>query len=269
MSEIIHPQLPRSPLVLVVAQVRFSPVENIQNKYIPEIHERLRMLGYPYLETLQIFSHVVMTDQGIPLQSKIEPSFFFTDKSKQTNIVLSRNSIVVNTVKYNTFTEYIQKVITAVEELLQILKLTEFGVLERVSLRYVDWIYSLDEIPLENMINGAYLGGFLSDSNVQLRQVIIERNTDIGGIVRTIIFRPRDLQMVLGEFQSIRLNQPKFTKGSDFIILDMEHYKLPQGEDFSQKYILSTFEELHGELDCLFFEQIPSKEALELWGKER
>jgi len=40
---------------------------------------------------------------------------------------------------------------------------------------------------------------------------------------------------VVGEFQTIRLNQPKFTAGKDFLILDMEHSTTVQGEDFSNE----------------------------------
>jgi uncharacterized protein (TIGR04255 family) len=266
MTETIHSQLPRSPLVLVVAQVQFSPIENIKDKHIPAIKEKMLMSGYPYFEMCPV-QQITMNSNGVPIP-RMEHLFFFTDKSKQTNIVLSRNSLTVNTVKYNTFDEYTPKVMKVVGEISQILQLVEFGALERVSLRYVDWIYPLDTIPLEKMINDEYLGGFSSDNSVLLRQVILERKTSIGGIVRTVIFRPNNPQMVLGEFQSIRLNQPKFTQGSDFIILDTEHYKRTQGEDFSQEHILSILKNLHGEVDNLFFEQIPSKKALELWRKE-
>jgi uncharacterized protein (TIGR04255 family) len=267
MSETSHPRLPCPPLVLVVAQVRFSPIENIKDKYIPAIQEKLRASGYPYFERSPIQQFAIMGNGAQFLETD---QWFFTDKLKQTNVVLTKHSLTVNTVKYDTFDKYVHKVGNAVKEVTQILELFELSVLERVSLRYVDWIYQIDgETLLEKMINDEYLGGFSNDDDVLLRQVILERKTSVGGVVRTIIFRPNNPQMVLGEFQSVRLNLPQFTQSKkDFIILDMEHSKSTQGEDFSQEYILMTLESLHSEVDRLFFEQIPSKKAHELWRKE-
>jgi uncharacterized protein (TIGR04255 family) len=268
MSEISHSQLPRSPLVLVVAQVRFSPIENIKDKYIPVIREKFYASGYPYFERVPIQQFAMMGN--IPQFSETD-QWFFTDRLKQTNVVLAKNSLTVNTVKYDTFDKYVQKVENAVQEITQILELTKLSVLERVSLRYVDWIYQIDhEIPLEKMINDDYLGGFSNDSDVLLRQVVLERKTITDGVVRTIIFRSSNPQMVLGEFQSVKLNHSQFTQQKgDFIILDMEHSKLTQGEDFSQEHILTTLKNLHAEVDSLFFDQIPSKKAHEIWRKEK
>jgi len=257
-----RPKLPRAPLVLVVAQVRFSPIEDI-DKYIPAIKAKLRT-SYPYFDTCHL-QQITMIDNGVQL-SGIE-QWFFTDRLKQTNLVLSKHSFAVNTVNYNTFDEYLPKVYSAMEEISTILNWADCATLEQVSLRYVDWIYPLDGVSSERMIKDEYLGGYLDDDGVQLRQVILERKTSLGGVVRTIIYRPNNPQVVLGEFQSIRLNQPKFTEGTSFIILDMVHSKPTQGEDFTRDHILSVLESLHDEVDRLF-KQIPSQEAHRIWEKE-
>ena len=94
-------------------------------------------------------------------------------------------------------------------------------------------------------------GAFTNYSKMKLECV-----TDIG------------INAVLGEFQSIRLNQPKFTQGNDFLILDMEHAKTVPNEDFVMDYIESSLRSLHDEMDSLFFKTIPTEEALAIWGKE-
>ena len=257
-------QLPRSPLILVIAQVQFSPVEGVR-KYIRDIQEELRMKGFPYFEMCPIQQVTMM---GPSLQVSTTDQWFFTDKSKQTNIVLTKNALVVNTVKYTTFDEYLPKVGEAVEVISQKLKLAQFGALERVSLRYVDQIRQLDGVTPEKMVKDEYLGGFLNDSDVVLRQVVIERRTKAGGGIRTILFRPNNPNAVFGEFQAVRLNLPQFLQGEKPLILDMEHSMPVQGKDFLLDNILSIFRHLHGELDDLFFEKIPTEVALTLWGKE-
>jgi uncharacterized protein (TIGR04255 family) len=195
---------------------------------------------------------------------------FFIYKNKKTNIIITKNSLTVNTVNYTIFNHFLQDVEKIVETISAILKLTDFGILEQVCLRYVDWISPLDGLTPEKMINEKYLGGFLNNNDdVQLRQVVLERKTSVNGIVRTILFRPKDYNMVLTEFQNTKLNQPKFLQQKpDFLILDMEHLKQIQGENFSHDLVQKTLKELHHEVDSLFFEQIPTKEALAIWGKE-
>jgi uncharacterized protein (TIGR04255 family) len=259
-----RPLLPRSPLVLVVAQIQFSPVEGIKEKYVSVIQDQLRISGFPYYE-IRLIQQITVTEQGLQLFP--QEQLVFTNKNKQTNIVVTKNSLMVNTVNYTIFDDFLCDVGNIVEEVSAILKLTDFGILEQVNLRYVDWICPLDGVTPEKMINEKYLGGFLNNNDdVQLRQVVLERKTSVDGIVRTILFRPKDYNTVLTEFQSAKLDQPKFSQQKqDFLILDMEHLKQMQGKDFSQDLVQKTLKELHHEVDSLFFEQIPTKEALAIW----
>jgi uncharacterized protein (TIGR04255 family) len=67
-------QLSRSPLVLVVAQVQFSPVERIKEEYIPKIQEQLRTSGFPYFEMRPIQQ---VTMDGLRLQLLTQEQWFF------------------------------------------------------------------------------------------------------------------------------------------------------------------------------------------------
>ncbi|MGL6195142.1 MAG: TIGR04255 family protein [Thermoguttaceae bacterium] len=260
-----RPKLPRSPLVLVAAQVRFSPIEDVQ-KYIKTIQDDLRTAGFPYCEQSTVPQITVMGGQGFQVSQAEQ--WHFADKKKQNNIVLSKNAITVHSVNYDTFDQFLLQVLESAKKVSVILQLPEFGLLERTSLRYVNLMYPLDGVAPEKMIQSEYTGGFIDGNNeVQLRQVIMERKTS-EGMVRTIILKPNDLNNVLGEFQAIRLNQPKFTQGKDFLILDIDHQKPMQGEDFSIDLVHSVLKSLHDEVDVLFFEKITTKEALAIWGKE-
>jgi len=258
-------KLPRSPLALVVAQVRFSPVEDIQ-QYVPAIKEELKTSGYPCPEQSAVQQVTVMGGQGFQVSQVSQ--WHFADKKKQNNIVLTQNSISVNTVNYDTFDVFLPKVLEAMGKISPILNLPEFVALERIGLRYANWIYKLDNVAPEKMIKPEYTGGFLdAGDEVLLRQMIVERKTSVGA-VRTIIFKPNDISAVLGDFQSIRLNQPKFTQGNDFLILDMDHAKTVPNEDFAMDYIESSFRSLHDEVNTLFFKTIPTENAIAIWGKE-
>lgn len=262
-----HPKLPRSPLVLVVAQIRFSPVESIEKKYIPMIQEKLRSCGYPYFAKGHI-NEIIPRGGGIQVLGSEQ--WFFTDKKRRTNIVLTKNSLAVNTVDYSTFDGYLVGVQQAIVDICGILGLKDYAALEQVSLRYVDWIRPLDGKQPEELVKQEYLGGFIdNDNDVRLRQVIIERNSSAGGIVRIVLFSPFEPSSVLGEFQAIQLELPKLAdEKSRLIILDMDHIKEMKGIDFSEELITSTLNELHLEHDKLFFHTIPTQEAINLWKKE-
>src|SRR4051794_1457719 len=91
--------LSRTPLIYVVAQVRFSPVMSI-DKYVPDIQEKLRQ-KYPWFQHSRV--------QELAFQHSGEPTVNFNDRfdflarDKRTGVVLTRNSVALHTNKYNNF----------------------------------------------------------------------------------------------------------------------------------------------------------------------
>ena len=117
----------------------------------------------------------------------------------------------------------------------------------------------------EELIKAEFLGGFIQDKTVEFRQVLIEKKTNMEGIVRVVLFKPVDIQSALAEIQATRLDFGGLDMDSPRIVLDMSHTKKTQGEDFNRKQILSTLGQLHRDVDDLFFHGIPTDEALKLW----
>ena len=258
-----HEKLKHAPLVLMVAQVNFSPVEDMET-HIPVIQSKLRELGYPYFDDKHPLQEIMVTPAG--LQVNETKQWFFTDKKKKTCIVLTKNMLTVNTAAYTTFKNYLSIFTEALDVITQELSLEVYNALEQVSLRYVDHICSIGGKKPEELIKAEFLGGFNQDETVELRQVLIEKKTDIGGIVRVVLFKPVDIQSALAEIQTTRLDFGGLDTNSPRIVLDMSHTKKALSEDFNQKQILNTLNQLHRDVDDLFFEGIPTNEALELWG---
>src|SRR5262249_8598327 len=124
--------LSRTPLIYVVAQIRFSAVMAM-DKYVPEIQEKLRRT-YPWFQHSKI-QEVVFQGQS--------PSVSFTDRfeflqsDKRTGIVLMSNSVALQTNKYTSFELFEQEFSGALYEIDQSVGLS---LVERIGLRYIDLV---------------------------------------------------------------------------------------------------------------------------------
>lgn len=257
-----HEKLKHAPLVLVVAQINFSPVEDIET-HIPAIQTKFKEQGYPYFNDKSPLQEITVT-QGVGIQINGTKQWFFIDKKKKTGIALTKNMLVLNCADYTTFRAFLPVFENVLKVIADELSLEKYNALEHVSLRYVDHVRPIGGKSPEELIKAEFLGGFHHDDDVQLRQVLIERKTDVG-IARFVVFKPFESQTVLADIQATQLDFGNIEKESPCIVLDMAHTKKMSGEDFNQSRIMETLGHLHQEVDDFFFKQIPTAEALELW----
>jgi len=260
-----HEKLKNAPLVLVVAQINFSPVEDIET-HIPAIQAKFKEQGYPYFDDKHPLQEITVT-QGVGIQINGTKQWFFINKKKTVSIALTKNMLAVNTADYTTFRVFLPVVENVLKIITDELSLEKYNALEQVSLRYVDHVRPIGGKKPEELIKAEFLGGFAQDETVQLRQVLIERKTDVG-VARFVVFKPFESQTVLADIQATGLNFGNMEKDSPCIVLDMGHVKKMLGEDFNQLQIMDTFRNLHQEVDDFFFKQIPTEEALKLWKGE-
>jgi uncharacterized protein (TIGR04255 family) len=261
----VYTKLPRSPLVLVVAQIRFSPVENIEKEFIPVVQGKLRTLGFPYFSK-SVQHQISVTPTG--LQNVPMEQWNFTDKIRKSSVILQKSSLLISTTAYSTFVDYTEQIRHWIENISKILDL-QYNVIEQIGLRYVDWIFSIDGKSPEELINNEYLGGFTDEKHeIIKRQAVIEKKTD-SGVVRTILYKPseQEKESIKADFPIFGLNSPVDSIKELPVVLDMDHIGILK-KDYSDVLVLSTLQSLHDEQDKLFYEQIPTPEAIKLWGKE-
>lgn len=129
-----HRILERSPLVLVLAEVRFSPVLAMKGR-LSEIQEELRASGFPGFESAIMHELQLAADQ-VPKITTAE-RWLFSDKTRATFIVLTQSSLALEITSYSTFESFLKSVELALRT---IQKHVGPALSERVGLRYVNII---------------------------------------------------------------------------------------------------------------------------------
>lgn len=140
--------LPKSPLVLAVASVRFAPWTMLQ-KNIDEVTEELREL-FPLVQPLSIQQEV---GQGYPMFDTI-PIWILTNSDKSCAVQLSQGQILVTSLRYVNFSEFsslVLKVVSAVFSRMRFIDCSSMGI------RYVDHICPLANEKLEKYVHQGLL----------------------------------------------------------------------------------------------------------------
>jgi uncharacterized protein (TIGR04255 family) len=138
MGEIYMNKLNKSPLAMVLAQVKFAPVLQIQ-KYIPELQEILRKKNYPHFveEQVQEFVFAVGNSNLPPVQNSSR--WIFGSSDWKNTIVLSQDFVVIETSAYDKFEKFSAEFKNILKIVKDIVSLTRS---ERIGLRYVNLIRS-------------------------------------------------------------------------------------------------------------------------------
>src|SRR3954452_13785835 len=92
-------KLHKSPLVMVLAQVRISHVAKMGD-YMGDVQERLRRSGFPRFEEGR--AHEVLLRRGLQPEVREQPRWAFQNKERSAVIVVMQNAIVLQTNRYDT-----------------------------------------------------------------------------------------------------------------------------------------------------------------------
>jgi uncharacterized protein (TIGR04255 family) len=256
-------QLPRSPLIYVVAQVNISAVVAIE-RYVPEIQEKLRRNGFPGFTSAQVPEFIFETPGARPVVTPLA-RFEFQDREARTGIVLTPKSIAVHTNQYTTFDGFHTILAMALET---VHAAAELQLHERIGLRYVDLIQLDAEEKLQDYLAHHLLGYDAASIGVSesVFNFQFEGRTPYGQLVarhyppqlRNML--PPDLAGVLLNYDYWEVPLPGRTS-----LLDFDHAADYKG-DFVVEEILSTLENLHDGLDILFRNSVTDF-ALKKWGE--
>ena len=104
-------KLSKCPLVLVLAQVRFSSLMAME-EYIPRIQDRLRQAGYKINASTQI-QEVTFTAQGS--KATAHPHWEFQNQDRTESVVINPGFLVFQTTKYDVFEQFLPKITESTE----------------------------------------------------------------------------------------------------------------------------------------------------------
>ena len=252
--------LSRSPLLLVLAQVRFSPILQM-DKFIPAIQERLRGQGFPKFQAAMQATSIQVAAMSTVSQTPTV-HWEFMDPEDKKSIVLGTESVAFTVTDYSTFEEFREGLQIA---LLTVQETVKLPLRTRIGLRYIDLVIPKegkrvsdyvrpeilgllqDKLPLHRL---AYASQLLCES--EIGKVILRCTHQIGGPVL-----PPDLQLF-----RLTLNKPLFLN-QEFCILDFDHFTEEQA-DFDLATISTAFNNLHDVLDQSFRAAV-TPEALKEW----
>jgi uncharacterized protein (TIGR04255 family) len=128
--------LSKQPLVLVLCQIRFSPVRQMA-QYIPAIQEAFRRNGYP-LETAGKIQQLLLTPAG-PQMAEQE-RWEYRTKDEGRSVLVVQDSVTLQTTSYKRFEDFAEQLRFVLDTVLTKTESSTHGVIQRIGLRYVDLI---------------------------------------------------------------------------------------------------------------------------------
>lgn len=269
----IKQALPNGPLSVVLMQVQYSPIVQIE-KYIPAMQDYLRKNGYPLFTPIK--GDMVRIEPHGETEKFVLAQWFFSSEDIQQTVIIDSDRITfqVFNVQSYTYETILQSFLSIVKEFDAIVELSIFT---RIGLRYINSILETPNTSWRILVAKEFQGpvfpmnvnwmenelcSFSSQKGVLLKDLNISSN-----------FRLRMMQNSLGrkypeDIQRIPLGEPEYFDPRSLVTyLDLDHYVLftsaPKKNVFSR--LSEVFRELHSVIEDVFFESLITDEAKTLW----
>ena len=257
-------KLPGSPLVLVLCQIRIAAVRDIAS-YIPTLQERMRRNGFPVDASGEVVEVAMPAEE--PVRGRQRAHWEFRSLDEDWGIIVGDGAIVVQTTAYRGFDEFLDKLsfaLATVEDVVGNL------VLERVGLRYVDFIDPRPGESWKYYVKPGYHGLendiLRPEESLHFAQSVATTGEGQRLIIR--LTQNRDGNLLPPDLVP---HHPRLTKHVDTdtlaTLLDLDHY-LEERQPFELDKVLETAWVLHDTLDRMFRE-IVSPHALQVWSEKQ
>jgi len=255
-------QLPRSPLIFVLAQVKISPVMAIEGR-IPDLQESLRKHGYPRRRARELKTSVKGAE-GQVTQVEIQRQWEFINKESTASLVVDENGLTYQTSEYAVFETLVAELEAALG---QFAEFVEPGLVQRVGLRYVDLVVPTGGKEISAYFSDGLRGFRIAETDA--REAFFFESVCRTGPDSKFIHRyvealggfgfPPDLLPV-----SLNLRREPLMD-SPFALLDLDHYR-ENDEDFSVETAIRDFDFLH-EYQSRAFKASITQDAIDEWSQ--
>jgi uncharacterized protein (TIGR04255 family) len=257
-------RLENAPVVYVLCQIRFSPVEKMGD-YIPAIQEALRA-QYPNFEPEQI-GGVTLAPNAQPVFVQNQTRWRFETRDSFTGFMLSTNQLITHTTNYVDSDDFRERIVFGFRTIHEAARL---GFIQRIGLRYIDLITASADDRLEDYIHPALVGfrprvpGLTPD----VSQQFLRTRSSIGGLSGTLLLKvsralhagelPADL---LPTSLHLRRRPPS---DQESIFLDWDHYVEQSNLDPDPQILTTTLRNLKAPIAAIFKEAI-TEHAVKRW----
>lgn len=247
-------KLVASPLILVLAQVRFSQILSMDT-HVPAIQDRLRKLGYVRYQS-STMTELHLDADTMALRKDQRPRWDFLDRDRRNGVVLADSFIVLHTNQYSTYEAFLPHFI----DVLKVLHETAQPALTaRVGLRYVDVIRPRQGETMRDYLNVGLMAFDLDTSlpadSIQRQssrvESVAETNTGILSVRSTVRadgqYLPPDLVPPVLAYDDYLAPAP----GETISVLDIDHANMIES-DFDVGRLESVLIDLHDAADLAF-----------------
>lgn len=232
------PKMSLAPVFYTLAQVQFNPIAQMLD-YVAPIQERLRRSGFPDFRVENQFELTIrrMDESQPDVQPQHHMRWSFMNTQRTEGYLLLSDALVFHTTAYNTFADFLQKTISGLSLVHDIV---ELAYVERIGLRYLDAIAPMPNDTLQQYLNPSLLG-FSADLEGRLKHSFTETVTSINDgnlVARTVI---TDGTLALSpDLITLQLEiQPRFKEingrnavlDTDYYVVKRDDFEITEVED--------------------------------------
>jgi uncharacterized protein (TIGR04255 family) len=261
--------LSKQPLVLVLAQVRFSPVRRIDS-YIPEIQEDFRRHGFPLERAGKVQQLRFGPGGGPPIEVFEQQRWEYRTKDETQSVLVTEDSVVLQTTSYDRFETFAETLLRVLRTVLAKSEHDTLGIIQRVGLRYIDLVRPREGEDFRLYLRPGFHGvadevfhdgthrlhvesrGWTSVDDVSGRMVIRITQNDRGFAL------PPDL---LGGAPE---HAPRAKRGELVTLIDMDHF-IEGKFDADADWVVEKAYGMHDHLIETFHERVVTPDAIEAW----
>lgn len=257
----IDGRLANAPVVYVLCQIRFSPVEKMGD-YIPAIQEALRA-QYPVFEREQI--------GGVSIGSNNQPTFIqnenrwrFETRDQRTGYVLYTSQLITHTTAYIDSEDFRDRIVSGFRVVHEFAKL---GFIQRIGLRYIDLITSADNDRIDDYVNPSLVGfrPTIPGLSPEISQQFLRARSNIGGTLLMRVSRALHSSALPADLlpSALKLTrQPNSDKES--MLLDWDHYIDSVNLDPDPDALAEKLRSLKAPI-AKVFEEAVTEHAVKVW----
>lgn len=260
-----HYKLHKDPLSLVLCQIRFSKVRRMP-EFIPQIHDLLRKEGFPE-DVSATVQQVVITPGNKPEITERKQDEF-RSKDNQWSLTIGEDMLALVTTAYDRFEGFASRLKRSLEVIDQIAEI-HHGMINRIGLRYVDVI----DVPegktykdfLQTSLHGP-ISSVFTQSNQWLHLESVGR-TQLGTMIVRITQNDKGIVLPPDIIHKPMKHKMQIEAGKIITLVDTDHF-VEGAWDYDLDSIMSTTNELHEAINAAWFNDLVTKEALEIWEAE-
>jgi len=265
--------LSKQPLVLVLAQIRFSPILSIE-EYIPKIQDFLRKNGYPFSNQHNLIFETAQNEQGDGTQIVIK-QWRFESSAYDTVITIDKEQVVFQTGSYTKFEDFIESYISIINKVFEITEHDKYGIIVRLGLRYVDHVKKQNDIDnidsyLRPELQGLVCAEYIDDRKQYSIASIgkTKPSDDFEGQLSIRIIRgEKGLDLPPDLMASAPYSRKPVAFDEEIAIIDMDHYWMGSIEPKINiiEIVKDRFFKLHDTIINSFYNSVVTKEGIEKW----